>query len=121
MIELFCKTNFDELMPAIRAMVAVRLLNKGFSQLVVSKKLGLTQPAISQYKSKLRGVLMGKMESNKSIVTYVDHLVDEIVKENFNLNTRACEMCGVVRKAQVLPENNKEFLCLLEIAREKRN
>jgi len=53
------KTVFEvvsqEVLPCMRALVAKKLIENGFSQKQVADRLGLSQPAISQYKRDLRG------------------------------------------------------------------
>lgn len=53
------KTVFEvvsqEVLPCVRALVAKKLIENGYSQKKVAEKLGLSQPAISQYKRDLRG------------------------------------------------------------------
>ena len=53
------KTVFEvvsqEVLPCLRSLVAKKLLENGFSQKQVADRLGLSQPAISQYKKNLRG------------------------------------------------------------------
>lgn len=57
------KTVFEvvsqEVLPCMRALVAKKLIENGFSQKQVADKLGLSQPAISQYKRDLRGKRTG--------------------------------------------------------------
>ncbi len=45
----------QDVLPTVRAMIAKRLLDNGFPQQEIANKLGLTQPAISQYKKGARG------------------------------------------------------------------
>jgi len=45
----------QEVLPCLRALVAKKLIEGGFSQKQVADRLGLSQPAISQYKRDLRG------------------------------------------------------------------
>jgi len=57
------KTVFEvvsqEVLPCVRALVAKRLIENGYSQKKAAEKLGLSQPAISQYKRDLRGQKTG--------------------------------------------------------------
>lgn len=45
----------QDVLPSLRALVAKRLMDSGFSQKQIADRLGLSQPAISQYKRDLRG------------------------------------------------------------------
>lgn len=53
------KTIFEmvsqEALPLVRSLVTKQLLETGLSQKQIADRLGLTQPAISQYKNDLRG------------------------------------------------------------------
>ena len=57
------KTVFEvlsqEVLPTMRSMIAKKLIENGFSQKQVADRLGLSQPAISQYKRDLRGKRTG--------------------------------------------------------------
>lgn len=49
----------QEVLPTLRSLVAKNLMDNGFSQKQVADRLGLSQPAISQYKRDLRGKSTG--------------------------------------------------------------
>ena len=51
-----CEIIVQEILPSVRAMVAVKLTNTyGLSQEQAAVKMGTSQPAISQYKREIRG------------------------------------------------------------------
>ncbi len=116
MTEVFCKTTINEIMPAIRAAIAIRMLERGFTQKEISEKLGITQPAISQYKQKLRGGLLEKVRGSKAMEKYIDSLIKEITEDGLDVNTRLCSICGKARMNRVVEVDRDEFLCLLEAA-----
>jgi hypothetical protein len=121
MVEIFCKTAINEIMPAVRATIAVRMLDLGFTQAEISKRLGITQPAISQYKRRLRGSLLEEISKNKAMLGYIDGLISELTKNNTNLNIKMCGICEKTRKTGVVGIGKNEFLCLLELANKKVN
>ncbi|MBI4181778.1 MAG: helix-turn-helix domain-containing protein [Candidatus Aenigmarchaeota archaeon] len=45
----------QEVLPCVRAQAAKKLMETGLSQKQIAERLGLSQPAISQYKRDLRG------------------------------------------------------------------
>jgi hypothetical protein len=50
-----CEQIVWDILPSIRAAIAEELVKRGISQKEVSKMLGITPPAVSQYVSKKRG------------------------------------------------------------------
>ena len=55
-MKLYCEVVVGEILPALRALITYDLIqNSGMTQAQIAKKLGLTQPAISQYGKYLRG------------------------------------------------------------------
>jgi len=74
MNKVFCENIFNDILPAVRAIVANNLINNyGLNQQEVSEKLGLTQPAVSQYQNGLRGKKIKRILSNKSMMEYIKH------------------------------------------------
>jgi len=52
----FCEAVVSKILPAVRAVVATKLITDyGFSQTQAARSMGVSQPAISQYKRNLRG------------------------------------------------------------------
>jgi hypothetical protein len=118
MSELFCSKVISEITPSARSIIAVNLLKKGMTQKNVSEILKITQPAISQYKSGMRGLITEKMQKNRPFVDYLDKLTELVYKDNLDINMKTCEICKNARKMNVVGEKEiREFLCLLEIAR----
>ncbi|MCL4376354.1 helix-turn-helix domain-containing protein [Candidatus Parvarchaeota archaeon] len=117
MSELFCSKVISEIIPSSRAIIAGKLLKKGMTQKDASKLLGITQPAISQYKSGLRGLITEKMIKNKKFMEYLDQMADMIYDNKLDLNLKTCQICKATRDFGVIKEKDlKEFLCLLQIA-----
>ncbi|MGB9727781.1 MAG: thiamine-phosphate synthase family protein [Nitrososphaeria archaeon] len=81
----FCETIAEDLLPPIRALVAHRLREKGYSQTQISNFLGKTQPLISHYLSNSREYWVSKLKSFglelEVIESYVDTLSRDIVSE----------------------------------------
>ncbi len=116
---VFCENIFNELLPSIRAIVSNRLTNiYGMTQTEVSKKLGLTQPAVSQYNTGLRGKGIKKILSNREMVSYIDSLSAEIVSGSADINFKVCEICQRSREDGVFSkENLSKLICLLDVAK----
>ena len=84
-VKIFCENIFDDIMPALRAIVANNLTSKyGMTQQEASKKLGLTQPAVSQYKSGLRGKKLKKLyklHNQTQLMLYLNQMAMKQKKE----------------------------------------
>ncbi|MCL4399088.1 helix-turn-helix domain-containing protein [Candidatus Parvarchaeota archaeon] len=118
MADLFCSKTIGEILPSVRSLVANRLLEAGLTQKEVSSKLGITQPAISQYKKGLRGSMVRDMAGSETMLKYIDTLVKQTIEGKIDLNTKICEMCKVTRESGIIKlEEMDPFLCILEIAK----
>ncbi len=117
MSELFCSKVISEIIPSSRAIIANRLLEKGMTQKDASKLLGITQPAISQYKSGLRGLITETMLKNEKFIEYLNEMADKVYTNKLDINMKTCQICKATRDFGVIKEKDiKEFLCLLQIA-----
>lgn len=92
------------LLPAIRAMVAKELIERGYRIKEVAKMLGLTQAAVSQYLTSKRGKKgMEFLEGNEDVKKIVVDLVDAIVKRKTNIEDEVeylCRICESIRNLQ---------------------
>ncbi|MEM5798762.1 MAG: transcriptional regulator [Candidatus Aenigmatarchaeota archaeon] len=86
-----CEIIVKEILPAVRALIAKRLLSKGFTQIEIANMLDITQPAISFYKSRSRG----KNIICSEIVDFANNIADRIARDrNFKLEiSELCELC----------------------------
>jgi len=86
-----CEEIVWDVLPGIRAAIAEELVKRGISQKEVSKMLGITPPAVSQYVSKKRGYSIAFREDiRESIKRLADDLIQKKVD---NLTARICEIC----------------------------
>ena len=76
--ELFIR----EYLPAIRAMIAKKLMELGLTQQEIADKLYLTQPAIALYKKNLRGKRVEELEKNEEVKRKVEEIARKIMTEN---------------------------------------
>lgn len=82
-MKLYCEVVIRDVLPALRSLVTRELLQTHkMSQIEVSKKLGVTQPAVSQYKKKLRGGSVKKLQSNRHVARIVRQFSNAIAKQN---------------------------------------
>lgn len=117
-MKIFCETVFVDVLPTLRAVITKELLEKyGMSQEEIAKKLGITQPAVSQYKLGLRGSM--KLASNRKLIKLGRNLANEIAS-GATLYEKICEICEKTRSEKFLPDEKLAFLCLVEMKKVKK-
>ncbi len=90
-----CEAIVWDILPSIRAAVAEELVRRQISQKEVSKMLGITPPAVSQYVSKKRGY---SIEFNDNVKAAISKLADDLTQKKVdNLVERICEICKMSR------------------------
>jgi uncharacterized protein len=90
-----CEEVVWDILPSIRAAVAAELVKSGLSQKAVSKMLGITPPAVSQYVSKKRGSnMVFDEETSQAIAKLSDDLISNNVDD---LVVRICQICRDAR------------------------
>ncbi len=119
MVEILCSVVMDNVMPSIRASIAMRMLDKGIKQAKISEKLKLTQPAISKYKHGMRGGMFNSMKKNEYMQPYIDGLFRDIAYNGVDLYTKTCEVCRAATKSGLIPSSNGTFLKLCELSKLK--
>lgn len=75
-----CEVVCLEILPAARAYVANRLADKGLPQIKIAELMGLTQPAVSQYRRKMRGLNTDMFEKDPELRKQTDGLVEKTAK-----------------------------------------
>lgn len=86
-----CEEIIWDVLPSIRAAIAEELVKRGLSQKEVSKILGITPPAVSQYVSKKRGY---NIEFREDIRAAIIRLADDLMQKKVdNLTVRICDIC----------------------------
>jgi hypothetical protein len=90
-----CEEIVWDVLPSIRAAIAEELIKRGISQKEVSKMLGITPPAVSQYVSKKRGY---NIEFREDIRGAIGKLADDLIeKKADDLVKRICEICRLLQ------------------------
>jgi predicted transcriptional regulator len=85
-----------DVLPSIRAAIAEELLKRDLPQKEISRLLGITPPAVSQYVSKKRGY---NIEFGAEIKLSLSQLADDLVdKKISNPVERICEICRMLRE-----------------------
>ncbi len=90
-----CETAVWHILPAIRSEVAKELVKCGLSQKEISERLGITQPAVSQYVTSKRGTNVAMSDEIKVLIL---SLAQDVAEENeIDLNVRVCEICTCIK------------------------
>jgi predicted transcriptional regulator len=94
-METPCQKIVWDLVPAIRAGLAIELVNKGQSQATSAKLLGIAPSAVSQYISGKRGYRIEFQGETKGLIEklaqdLIDNKVDDFV-------VRMCKICASAR------------------------
>ncbi|MCD6398662.1 MAG: helix-turn-helix domain-containing protein [Candidatus Aenigmarchaeota archaeon] len=92
----------NHFLPGIRSLIARELIeNHKLTQKEAARRLGTTQPAISQYKKHLRGNKTKILENNKKINKKISDISYSLAKKNMSheeLNKEFCNLCKIIRK-----------------------
>jgi predicted transcriptional regulator len=84
-----------DVLPSIRAAVAEELVKRGLAQREISRLLGITPPAVSQYMSKKRGY---NIEFGDEIKLSISNLASDLLEKKVdNPVERICEICRMMR------------------------
>jgi uncharacterized protein len=98
-----CELVVWNVLPSIRAAVAVEMVNRGMLQNEISKLLGITPPAVSQYVSKKRGYSIEFGEEVKlSISKLAEDLMDNRLDDPMD---RICEICKMLREDETADDH----------------
>lgn len=104
-----CEIIVTKILPAIRTVLVKDLIERhDLTQKEVSERLGVTQAAVSQYLSSIRGdeELERKLE-NSEVFDEIQDLSDKIVEEDTERSQiigELCEVCETLRKEGILCE-----------------
>ncbi|MBI2544975.1 MAG: helix-turn-helix domain-containing protein [Candidatus Aenigmarchaeota archaeon] len=117
----FCESVFNYLIPSsVRSLITKELIETyGYTQEETAKKLGVTQPAISQYLNGLRGTKVEKIRSNKKMMEWIKKTTAEISSGKLKLDGKLCEKCS----GKLSEEDNelKPLMCLMEIEEDDKS
>lgn len=102
----FCEVIVADALPALRALITKELMQiHGLNQTEVSKKLGITQPAVSQYRRELRGHKLRLLLDNEEIMGLIKKLSHEIALSDMpaiGIHEKLCEICRKMREEGVI-------------------
>ncbi len=116
-----CEIIVLDVMPTVRALIAKELVEKhGLTQAAAAKKLGMTQPAISQYRRNLRGGNLKILENDSEVMGKINGLSERIAKgelSHVDATSEFCEICRIMKQHLLLCETHKKSMSGLENCR----
>lgn len=103
-MRLICETVVKDILPAVRALIAKDLKEKGYTQTEIAELLDLTQPAVSQYLSAARGSKVQRIEQDETAATHVAELIEMLLDDapDDDLSRKFCEVCLSVREQGIV-------------------
>ena len=119
-MQLPCEVGVKTVVPAIRALLAKKLVEQHeMNESQTAIVLGLSQSAISRYKSKNRGNLL-KIDNDPDVQLLLDQMIHLLLYakplETLKILDIFCQVCSIVRKKGILcplcqkkiPDHNTE-------------
>lgn len=107
-----CEVAVKCVLPSVRAMMAKALTTKHrLKQEEAAKLLGISQPAISLYHRKMRGVSID-LENDSDIIRLTEKLADSMVENELSRKEfilKFCEICKTIRAKGLLCRMHKAF------------
>lgn len=95
-----CELVVWYVLPSIRSELAKELIERGINQKEVSKRLGMTEAAVSQYVKGKRGT---KLELGKRAKESIGRLAQAMIEgKDSNMITEVCRICGSVKADRTL-------------------
>jgi len=108
----FCEIMVHEVFPTVRALIAKELIESfNYNQADAAGKMGVTQPAISQYKRALRGKKAKMFESNVIIQGSIRKAAKALSRSKNPFESDIfCSVCRDIRMSGVLCKLHKEAI-----------
>lgn len=98
----FCEAVVFDILPAVRAIVATKLITDyGFSQTQAARRMGVSQPAISQYKRNLRGARSRILEKYPQVAELAGSIAVRIASGRDGGGTSTITFCELCRKIRL--------------------
>ncbi len=99
-LQLPCEVSVKEILPAVRSIVAEKLVKeRNMSEYKVASIMGLTPAAVSNYiKSKRGSGLRYILEKDPKFMKILSEVVDRIASNNTSLAAYYCILCSEGKK-----------------------
>lgn len=92
-----CELIAIHVLPTVRAIIAKKLMSEhGYTQKRVADKMGLTQPAVSQYKSSLRGNKAQLLLNNQNVSAAISDFAKKIYS-GISVEQQTLEFCALCK------------------------
>lgn len=96
-----CERAVHDIFPVTRAIIAKKLVDVyGFSQTKASKCMGISQPAVSQYRKKIRGKKEFEFIKSPGYVALVNEIAKGLAQGSINpekIGKEMCRLCGEIQ------------------------
>jgi len=100
-----CEVAVKSVVPSIRAFIATELTQTHkMKQNDVAELLGITQTAVSKYKSQVRGAVL-KIDQTEEIQSMLKQIASQLANGDIkrqDLIVKFCEVCKTVREAGIM-------------------
>jgi len=108
-VKPFCEVVVQDVLPSIRASLAKEMIDSGLNQSEVSKKLGVSQPAISQYLRSLRGSSgMRDQDVKKRIKELATDIKNGKIATQ-DITTEFCKICKIIQDKKLICSRHKNI------------
>jgi predicted transcriptional regulator len=96
-----CERAVQDILPVSRAVIARKLVDVyGFSQTKASMCMGITQPAVSQYRKKTRGKRQFEFTKSPGYMALVDEIAHGLAEGSIKpdrIGRHMCRLCAEVQ------------------------
>jgi predicted transcriptional regulator len=108
-MEAPCQKVVWDVLPAIRAAIAVELVKCGVSQVEAARMLEIAPSAVSQYLSGKRGY---RIEFETNVKRSIELLAKDLKEgKKINLVKRTCDICKQLRERDEQCEDSESSRC----------
>ncbi|MCH4815062.1 MAG: transcriptional regulator [Saccharolobus sp.] len=99
-LQLPCEFSVREILPAVRSIVAQKLIKeRNLSEYKAANLMGLTPAAVSNYLKSRRGSnLRSLLEKDEKFMDLVNEVMERILNSNSNLSVYYCILCSEGKK-----------------------
>jgi len=92
-----CEIFVNDYLPAIRAIIANKLINFGLTQQEIANKLYLSQGAVALYKKQVRGKKVRELERKPGVKEKIEELSEKIISRNLKMEELEVEYCKICK------------------------
>ncbi len=111
-MKLVCEVIANQVLPTLRALIAKDLMERhNMNQQEAAECLGITQPAISQYRRALRGYKAKVFTKDRNVYLKVTEIGNALARGDMGkeqLASTFCEVCKLLRKKGLVCKLHKK-------------